>query len=239
MLVLPFLSLYALWRIHRATGAGFLRWNKVDPLPFSVFEMLVVLAVVALALQSGLLPILPFVVYACASWYTQKHGLLLAFQWGLYSARIPACLRCALNSYFALILPVAAVSALSFYLCEEFGHSELLQPVATEIMHSGPLKTAGLLLVATLFAPLWEEMFFRGLVYPWLKSKMPQKGALVISALFFAAIHHHLPSFLPLALLGLALALVYEYTGSLISSIVLHALFNFATCLNLLMMRWA
>lgn len=237
LLVLPFLSLYALWRIHRATGPRFLRWNRVPPLPFSIFEMVVILALVALAMQSGLLILLPFVAYACASWYTQKHGLLLATQWGLAPAQVPPSLRAALNCYFALLLPVAAASAFSFYLCERLGYPELLQPVATEILESGPLKTLGLLLLATLFAPLWEEMVFRGLVYPWLKSKMPQKAALVLSAVFFAAIHHHLPSFLPLALLGLILALVYEYTGSLLSSIALHGLFNFATCVNLLMMR--
>jgi hypothetical protein len=44
-------------------------------------------------------------------------------------------------------------------------------------------------------------------------------------------LHANLASFVPLALLGIGLALVYEKTGSLVAPVVLHALFNLNTTL--------
>ena len=51
-------------------------------------------------------------------------------------------------------------------------------------------------------------------------------AAVVVSSLFFAAIHQHLPSMAPLFILAVVLAMLYIYSGSLWASIVLHAVFN-------------
>jgi membrane protease YdiL (CAAX protease family) len=234
--LLPFVSVYALCRIRQNSGAQWLRWNKVAPLPFSSLEMISILGVIVLAIN--FFPVLlPTVAAACAFFFTKKHGLLLADQWGLGLSRYPACIRCAFNTYLAGLTPFLAATLLSFMFCQSLGYTDLVQNTVKEFQSGDRAQMIKIFLLATLFAPFWEEMVFRGIVYPWLKSKVSQKYALILSALLFASIHNHLPAFFPLALFGLALALVYEYTGSLVSSIVLHALFNFATCLNLLLMR--
>jgi len=46
------------------------------------------------------------------------------------------------------------------------------------------------------------------------------------TAVIFAAIHMNVATFLPLACLALALALLYERTNNLLASITAHALFN-------------
>jgi membrane protease YdiL (CAAX protease family) len=47
-----------------------------------------------------------------------------------------------------------------------------------------------------------------------------------LNALLFAAVHTHLPSFAPLCVLGVCFTLAYEWSGSILVSMTMHALFN-------------
>lgn len=77
-----------------------------------------------------------------------------------------------------------------------------------------------------LVAPIAEEVFFRGVVFnAWLREG-GRRWAFIGSAVLFAAIHLSLVSLVPILLLGLALAWVYERTGNLIAPIVMHAVSN-------------
>ena len=49
---------------------------------------------------------------------------------------------------------------------------------------------------------------------------------LVFNALIFAAAHTHLPSAAPLFVLGSCFTLAYEWSGSILVSMAMHALFN-------------
>jgi membrane protease YdiL (CAAX protease family) len=81
-----------------------------------------------------------------------------------------------------------------------------------------------------LLAPMAEEILFRGILYPWIKQAGYPRLAWWGSALLFAALHMNLVSFVPLTLLALVLAALYERTDNLIAPISTHALFN---CVNL------
>lgn len=91
-------------------------------------------------------------------------------------------------------------------------------------------QSTPLLIVLTLFAvvlaPVFEELLFRGFAYPVLKQRFGVLGSLLIVSALFALNHLHGPSLLPLFVLALGLGLAYELTGSLIASMVMHALFN-------------
>ena len=77
-----------------------------------------------------------------------------------------------------------------------------------------------------IFAPIAEELFFRGIVFnAWLR-EAGRIWAYVGSAALFAAIHLSLESLLPIFLLGLALAWVYQRTGNLLAPITMHATVN-------------
>jgi hypothetical protein len=77
-----------------------------------------------------------------------------------------------------------------------------------------------------VFAPIAEELFFRGIVFnAWLR-EAGRIWAYVGSAALFAAIHLSLESLLPIFLLGLALAWVYQRTGNLLAPITMHATVN-------------
>lgn len=76
-------------------------------------------------------------------------------------------------------------------------------------------------------APIAEEVFFRGIVFnAWLREG-GRRYAYVGSAALFAVIHLSLVSLLPIFILGLALAWVYERSGrSLLAPMAMHATVN-------------
>ena len=83
-----------------------------------------------------------------------------------------------------------------------------------------------MLLLAGVVAPIAEEVLFRGLLYGWLRSRMPIALAVILSAAVFAAAHV-IPLLMPaLFLVGIILAVAYELSGSLWLSILLHSLQN-------------
>lgn len=80
--------------------------------------------------------------------------------------------------------------------------------------------------LAVVVAPLSEEIFFRGFLYGAVKRFTDRWFAAIFSALVFAAVHQHVGSLVPLFLLAIGFALVYEATGCLLVPVFMHALFN-------------
>ena len=75
-------------------------------------------------------------------------------------------------------------------------------------------------------APVVEEFFFRGFLYQSLRTRLGVSGGAVVSGLIFGAIHFKLEYLVPLAILGTALALLFQKTGSLWPCIIVHAANN-------------
>lgn len=78
-----------------------------------------------------------------------------------------------------------------------------------------------------LVAPIAEEIFFRGVVFnAWLREG-GRRYAYIGSAALFAVIHVSLVSLIPIFILGLALAWVYERSGfTLLAPMAMHATVN-------------
>lgn len=84
----------------------------------------------------------------------------------------------------------------------------------------------GMFVIAAVVAPLVEEVVFRGVLYGWMRRSLRPAIAAVLSGVIFASVHG-VPQLVPaLAVQGIILALVYERTGSLWPSVVLHGVFN-------------
>lgn len=82
-----------------------------------------------------------------------------------------------------------------------------------------------ILILVGMIVPVGEEIFFRGFVYGTLRRWGVVPGTL-LSAIYFGAVHEQIVHFLPIALLGIVLALLYERTGSLIPSMAVHGINN-------------
>ncbi len=77
-----------------------------------------------------------------------------------------------------------------------------------------------------LLAPVFEEVLFRGLLYPAVKQTGLPRTAFWGTALLFAASHLNLLTFLPLVFFAVVLTMLYERTDNLLAPIVAHAAFN-------------
>lgn len=97
---------------------------------------------------------------------------------------------------------------------------------------NGDAGIAGLVLAAVLIAPVVEEIFFRGMIFRSLRNGVGVAAAAVISGLFFGMLHwdfatvERLLQVIPLVAFGIALALLYAWSGSLWGPIVLHGTNN-------------
>ena len=129
--------------------------------------------------------------------------------------------------FLAILPPLAAVFAASAALCRAFGIEDTAQPIADLLATSNSSVVVGLIVAfAIAVAPVFEEFVFRGFAYPALKQRWGTWRALTLVSAAFAAIHLHVPSLGPLFALAVGLGLSYEFTGSLLAPITMHALFN-------------
>jgi membrane protease YdiL (CAAX protease family) len=95
---------------------------------------------------------------------------------------------------------------------------------------SGSIKERVLIIVfAVAAAPVIEEFLFRLFLYGVLRRYFGWLIGALFNALLFAAVHNHLPSFLPLFVLGICLTTAYEWSGSILVSMTMHSLFNAAS----------
>ncbi len=77
-----------------------------------------------------------------------------------------------------------------------------------------------------IFGPVCEELCFRGIVYRGYLKSGNALGAVLLSSLLFGLIHMNFNQAPYAFVLGVAMALLVEATGSLFSSILMHAAFN-------------
>jgi membrane protease YdiL (CAAX protease family) len=83
-------------------------------------------------------------------------------------------------------------------------------------------------ITTVIFAPLGEELFYRGLAFSGLAAWGFLPAALISSAIF-AISHFDAGSLIPFTALGMVMAWLYWRSGSLWDAIVFHCLFNSLT----------
>ncbi len=142
-----------------------------------------------------------------------------------------------IGGYLVATPIVILVSLLNQQLWQGQGGSNPILPIA---LNSGdPLAIACFFLTASLAAPVFEEIMFRGFLLPSLTRYVPVWGAIGISSLLFALAHLSLSEVLPLTALGCVLSIVYLRSRSLLAPILLHSIWNGFTLLSLLMLSTA
>lgn len=98
--------------------------------------------------------------------------------------------------------------------------------MTSQMNSSGGENIAALLIgitIGAIVAAISEELFFRGIVYQRLK-KMGFLPALLLSSAIFGAMHlKYIPHYI---LTGILLALLFEYSQSIVVPIVTHALLS-------------
>ena len=103
------------------------------------------------------------------------------------------------------------------------------------LVWEAPSVMAVTVLEYVVFAPIFEEFAFRGLLFAMLRRRFEFLPAALISASLFALAHgYSLIGFLSVFWSGFLWAWIYERTGSLIPGMVAHATNNLFVCLTVM-----
>jgi len=96
-----------------------------------------------------------------------------------------------------------------------------------------PLGAIAMLFLGGTFIPFAEELYFRGVLYPWLRRRLGLWLGALINGLLFGIAHLNIAIGTAAFVLGLILALSYEYSKSLWVPFLIHAIHNSAKILLL------
>ena len=220
-------------------------WRLLHPAPFPENRSLnfgpwpMVAAVALLASASMMAPaLLPGAGLAASLLLASLSGSHPFVFWGL--RRELRDLGDSLRLLLTLLWPILLLLLLSSGIYLALGLPLKPQPALLKFLEAKDLgQVLPFLVYALMIAPIWEEIFFRGTLFPWLSGRMPVAQAQWLSALAFGAVHLHGPTLVPLTVFGVFLAGIYRSTGSLVPAILVHSLFNANTCILLLLGRSA
>ncbi|MEI8281115.1 MAG: type II CAAX endopeptidase family protein [Armatimonadota bacterium] len=144
-----------------------------------------------------------------------KFGEKLGWTFATFFANLP------------ILLGMVMISGLLTKILPGGGH-----PAAEELLnHPKTMEIVKILIGACVIAPIWEEIFFRGILFPsFIKAFGRPLQAALLSSFIFASIHPQGMAGIPVLMgIGLMLCAVSYQTKSLVSNIMLHSLHNGAT----------
>ncbi|MCG1023498.1 CPBP family intramembrane glutamic endopeptidase [Sutcliffiella horikoshii] len=76
-------------------------------------------------------------------------------------------------------------------------------------------------------SPIYEEIFYRGFLYKWLRGRWGVWAGLIGSSLIFTVVHIPTYNTLPVNFIsGMIFAWTYEKSGSVIPAMIIHGVFN-------------
>ncbi|WP_226528734.1 CPBP family intramembrane glutamic endopeptidase [Metabacillus niabensis] len=79
-------------------------------------------------------------------------------------------------------------------------------------------------MLTIFFTPVFEEVFFRVILFGWINDKLGVWIAAIISSIAFGVVHGDYAVFG--GIMGLILLVIYRYSKSILPAIVLHSLWN-------------
>ncbi|MEB3343273.1 type II CAAX prenyl endopeptidase Rce1 family protein [Okeania sp.] len=136
-----------------------------------------------------------------------------------------------LGGYFVALPMVILISLINQQLWQGQGGSNPILPIA--LNGQDGIALALFFITASIAAPVFEEVMFRGFLLPSLTKYMSTWKAIIASGFLFAVAHLNISEVLPLAVLGIILGVVYSRSRNLLSSMFLHSLWNSGTLLSL------
>lgn len=147
---------------------------------------------------------------------------------GIKFSGFPKSIWAALAGYPAALFIVFASAMLNSIIFKNINISS--NPIFEVIEKiSGTSNIIYIFLLVTIIGPFFEELIFRGLLYTSFRQTFGAPLSILIVSFVFSFIHGDLPGLLPIFSLSIIITYLYEETGSILASFILHALWNAGT----------
>lgn len=138
------------------------------------------------------------------------------------------------SRYLAILPVIVLIGAFVDIIARHLGVTPNPQEITIKILkESSSNALAFMIFFGTLGAPIVEELIFRGFLQPAVRCAYGRSNAIIASGFIFALVHligdQNIYVFLQIFILGLFLAYLFEYTGSLVAPICVHIIHNSVT----------
>jgi hypothetical protein len=100
------------------------------------------------------------------------------------------------------------------------------QDLARSFLEAGTAKKIAIGVILVGIGPLVEEIFFRGALFRPLRKTSSASATIAVTSVMFAISHFAPQTYVPIALVGVALGIARHASGSLFPPFLLHAAFN-------------
>ncbi|MEX0750665.1 MAG: CPBP family intramembrane glutamic endopeptidase, partial [Dehalococcoidia bacterium] len=130
----------------------------------------------------------------------------------------------AAAAIFGALLWSAAYGGVNEWLDIEALRATCDEQIPADVQNDVVLLTLTSIFVVT-FAPVCEETFFRGFVFPGL-TKWGVPVAVAVSAGLFGIAHANYKALVPILGIGMVFALAYLKSGNILTTVIAHFAFN-------------
>lgn len=208
------------------------RWGFLDIVLVYMAIMGLATAAAVIPLLSGMDPIRYFIYlfgvqFAATILCVYINGVVFRkASWadlGVRRARAGDFWNYGLKGGLLLIVMVALMGYVLKYFQPELQMQEIEQ-----IMRSATRlpDIIALVIAGAVLAPVSEELFYRGMIYPVFRKYLGPAWGAVLAGLIFGLAHWDPWRALPLAVGGAILCYMYEKSGSILVPMVAHGLWN-------------
>jgi len=160
--------------------------------------------------------------------------LLLTIRYAVKKSKQVSSFNFSFNKIQGWLVPVVIVSTLALAVGLERVSNLIPMSDATQQFFDRMIKKDPFSLIAVVIAaPILEEILCRGIILKGLLKNYPPDKAILISAIFFGAIHMNPWQALPAFCGGLFLGWVFYKTQSVIPGMIIHMTINTAASMFL------
>ncbi|MCX0386941.1 CPBP family intramembrane metalloprotease [Clostridium perfringens] len=130
-----------------------------------------------------------------------------------------------MKEYFNILVLGIGITILLLFLS---GILTKLIPSYKEVVNQLATSRASVLqlIITIVLIPIYEEIFYRGIIFGYLRKNFNIIMAIVVQALVFGVMHLNLVQGIYTFILGIVLALIYMYSESILGNITVHIIFN-------------
>lgn len=215
-------------------GYNRLRWGLMEIVLVYGGVLLIANLVGAYSMHSWWLEGKPLVQFSLVAGvqFLATIGLVLVFTIGKKASWAELGLRPASLRDILIYGCGTGLVLLLFMLVVSWPLSRLMPDISPQLYET-MLRNAGhgasfvlLFFMGAVLAPVSEELFYRAMIYPFLRNALGPVWGILLAGLVFGLAHWDVWRTIPLAIGGLVLCYVYERTGSIYVPIVAHGVWN-------------